>query len=207
MLLRIVLTFPVRLVLERVSPAYKKQLASQLASLCEDGAQILDVGCNDGHVAALMLECKPSLKIVGVDVRADRPAMIERRIYDGRKLPFPDESFDVVMANDVLHHTTDIEALLKEMVRVSKRYILIKDHQKVGLLSHLWLSLFDCIGNVSYGIPCVFNYKSLDEWKRLFNKLDLRLALEHEKLKFGFGVFQQHNPIFKLEKNRNLKKV
>ena len=200
MLLRAILTFPVRLALERISPVYKRQLASQLVSLCEDGARILDVGCNDGHVAALMVERKPSLKIVGVDVQADKPAMIERRVYDGRNLPFPDDSFDVAMVNDVLHHITDMGALLKEMARVSKRYIIIKDHQKLGFFSHIWLSLADYLGNVPYGIPCVFNYKSLREWKHLFNELNLKLVSDQEKLKFGFGLFQQHNPIFKLEK-------
>lgn len=200
MLPRTVLTFPVRLLLEALSPAYKRQLAKQLSSLCEDGARVLDVGCNDGHVAALMLGCKPSLKIVGVDVQAERSAMIERRVYDGKRLPFPDDSFDVAMANDVLHHTTGMESLLKEMMRVTKRYIIIKDHQKHGFFSRLGLSLCDYLGNAPYGIPCVFNYKSLDEWKQLFSKLNLKLVSGPERLKFGFGLFQQHNPIFKLEK-------
>ena len=201
MLFRAILTFPIRLALEKVSPAYKRQLAKQIATLCDDRARILDVGCNDGHVAALMLEYKPSLTIVGVDVQANRPAMIERIIYDGKNLPFPDGSFDVVMVNDVLHHVTEMKVLLKEMLRVSKRYVIIKDHQKLGVLSYLCLSVGDYLGNVPYGIPCLFKYNSLNEWKRLFNELNLKPVADPEKLKFGFGLFQQHNPIFKLEKS------
>ncbi len=202
MLLMTILTFPVRLVLERVSPAHKKRLASQLASLCEDGAQILDVGCNDGYVAALMLECKPSLKIMGVDVRADRPSMIERMVYEGKRLPFPDDSFDIAMANDVLHHVADMEGLLREMRRVSKRYVIIKDHQKYGFFSQLCISFCDYLGNLPYGIPCVFNYKSPDGWKRLFNEHKLKLVGTPRMLNLCFGIFRMHNPIFKLEKTR-----
>ncbi|MBI2144642.1 class I SAM-dependent methyltransferase [Candidatus Woesearchaeota archaeon] len=175
-------------------------MAKQIAFHCGEGARVLDVGCNDGLVAYMIKEYEPSLAIVGVDVQARKPAMIKRILYDGRRLPFPDNSFDVVMANDVLHHVANMGWLLKEMRRVSKRYIIIKDHQKCAFFSQFFLSLADCFGNLPYGIPCVFNYKSLHEWAQLFGEADLKLAVGPENLELGFGLIRQHNPIFKLEK-------
>ncbi len=200
MLLRTILTFPVRLVLEWASPAYKKQLASQLAPLCEDNSRILDVGCNDGRVAAMMQKNKPSLSFVGVDVQANRSALIERKLYDGKTLPFPDNSFDIVMATDVLHHVEDAHALLEEMKRVTKRRIIIKDHRKFGFFSNLLISFADYCANAPYGIRCRFRYYSLEEWNQLFDVLKLKLVEILPRPNLGFLVIKSQNPIFKLEK-------
>ncbi len=40
---------------------------------------------------------------------------------DGENLPFKDKEFDYSISNQVLEHTTDPEAFLKEQMRVSKR--------------------------------------------------------------------------------------
>ena len=64
---------------------YKAALARYIASLCEDNSEILDVGCDDGSVASMIMELNPSLKIVGIDVQSTRPPKIPRKIYDGKK--------------------------------------------------------------------------------------------------------------------------
>ena len=54
-------------------------------------------------------------------------AAINVRQFDGKKLPYADNSFDFCMLIDICHHTTDPEKILKECVRVSRKFILIKD--------------------------------------------------------------------------------
>lgn len=47
-------------------------------------------------------------------------------VYDGKHLPFSDQSFDVVVSIDVLEHVPGVErlSLIKEMVRVSKKMVI-----------------------------------------------------------------------------------
>jgi ubiquinone/menaquinone biosynthesis C-methylase UbiE len=49
----------------------------------------------------------------------------------GEKIPFPNESFDVVFARQALHHAKDLNLLCKEMGRVLKKggtFIAIREH-------------------------------------------------------------------------------
>ena len=46
-------------------------------------------------------------------------------IYNGRKIPLKDHSIDLVIVAFVLHHVNHQLELLKEIFRVSKKYVLI----------------------------------------------------------------------------------
>lgn len=47
-------------------------------------------------------------------------AVFPVRHYDGRNIPFPDHSFDVVFSSNVLEHVEDLKGLLDDAVRVLK---------------------------------------------------------------------------------------
>ena len=91
------------------------------------GARVLDYGCGDGTVVQAGLE--RALDIYGVDVfyagansrenvaKLGLPAGRIREIHDGR-IDFPDESFDVVLSNQVFEHVQDLDAVLCEIHRV-----------------------------------------------------------------------------------------
>ncbi len=40
------------------------------------------------------------------------------RDYDGARIPFPDDSFDVIYSSNVLEHVTELDALTQEMERI-----------------------------------------------------------------------------------------
>jgi SAM-dependent methyltransferase len=85
------------------------------------GRRVLDLGCRDG---ALTREFAAGNEVVGVD--ADRDALaeaqklgIETRWADlDEPLPFPDASFDVVVAGELLEHLRDPRQLVAEARRV-----------------------------------------------------------------------------------------
>jgi 2-polyprenyl-3-methyl-5-hydroxy-6-metoxy-1,4-benzoquinol methylase len=89
----------------------------------EPGARVLDVGCGVGQVVARLQTA--GFEAHGVDV--SQPNVIRARqvtercqVYDGKKLPYPDNYFVSAGALNVLEHVEEPEAFIKELVRVVK---------------------------------------------------------------------------------------
>src|SRR4051812_45605925 len=80
-------------------------LAERLGEVLPAGASVLDVGCGDGTIDALIQRARPDLSIRGLDVLIRPETRIPVDRFDGRTLPLHDGSADVVMFVDVLHHT------------------------------------------------------------------------------------------------------
>ena len=90
-------------------------------------ARLLEVGCGMG--TDLLQFARGGARCVGIDL-TPRSIEISRhrfRLYgaggdftisDGERLPFHDESFDVVYSNGVLHHTPDTVGAIREVHRV-----------------------------------------------------------------------------------------
>ena len=182
-----------------MDPPYRRAMAEQLAELVGTNGEVLDVGCGDGSMGASLMANNPQLEVCGIDVVEVPDAQIDVTLYDGSHIPFEDNSFDLVMATDVLHHTLDIGVVLTEMTRVSRRYVLIKDHAVYGPISRGWISLIDYVTNVPFGIPCVYNYPSLDGWHRYFDETGLEIESD-QMLQIGPG--SHLHPVFKLLKTR-----
>lgn len=196
-----ILTYPLKLFYDNIFfPSYKKRLAKIISELCPDGSRVLDYGCDDGSTSKMIMEFNPCLNIVGVDIQGNRPSSIPRKLYDGHKIPYPDNSFDTVLCLDVLHHTKDIEKHLRELKRISKKTIIIKDHVTYGLFSKILISFTDYTSNIAYGIDCSYNFLNNHEWKKLFKRTGLVVKDIPKNINFGFNISTRYNPVFKLEK-------
>src|SRR5216117_1508918 len=87
------------------------------------GARALDVGCGVGQVVARLQQA--GFEAHGVDVSAPN---IERarkfsdrcQLYDGKKLPFPEQYFASAGALNVLEHVDEPELFIGELVRVTQ---------------------------------------------------------------------------------------
>jgi SAM-dependent methyltransferase len=143
-------------------------LAKMLASQIPQNASVLDVGCGDGTVASLITKIRPDISIQGVEVLARPECKIACSLFDGITLPFPDCSFDVCVFVDVLHHSQDIRALLQEAVRVSRAFVLLKDHLSENFLDNLILGVMDWVGNRPYGVHIPYNFQSRKQWADQF---------------------------------------
>ena len=87
----------------------------------QPGERILDLGCGDGALTALIAE---RASVLGVDASAEQVAAarargLEAEILDGARLPF-DAEFDAVFSNAALHWMRDADAVIDGVWRALK---------------------------------------------------------------------------------------
>ncbi|MEV4561601.1 methyltransferase domain-containing protein [Kitasatospora sp. NPDC049285] len=106
--------------------------AAYLLPELRPGHRVLDVGCGPGTITAdLAAAVGPTGRVTGVDTAAEVLEQaaglaaergldtLDFQVADVYRLPFPDGSFDVVHAHQVLQHLADPVAALREMRRVT----------------------------------------------------------------------------------------
>ena len=90
--------------------------------------KLLDVGSGDGVILYLVKKSLPKLELHGVDEVETALAVARGKVPDAKivqasayKLPYPDETFDIVISSDVIEHLDKPEIMLGEIKRVAKR--------------------------------------------------------------------------------------
>jgi 2-polyprenyl-3-methyl-5-hydroxy-6-metoxy-1,4-benzoquinol methylase len=103
---------------------HNRKWASLKKIVNESYDNILDVGCASGWLTARLAELFPEGKITGMDVSLE---MIDyaKRVHpkikfictDAHKLPFAEDSFDLIICTEVLEHVVDPLNVLLEIKR------------------------------------------------------------------------------------------
>ena len=136
---------------------YSEPLAGQFVDLAgvRAGQQALDVGCGPGALTAVLVERLGSHSVTAIDpslpfVEATRARFPDVDVRSGaaEQLPFADDSFDVVLAQLVVHFMSDPVAGLREMARVTRPGGLVAasvwDHAGgAGPLATFWRAVRD----------------------------------------------------------------
>lgn len=107
--------------------------AAYLLPSLRPGMRMLDVGCGPGTITVGLAATVAPGEVVGIDASedvlrvaranasaADAPKSLSFQEGDVYRLPFEDDSFDVVHAHQVLQHLGDPVAALQEMRRVCR---------------------------------------------------------------------------------------
>ncbi|WXG39345.1 MAG: class I SAM-dependent methyltransferase [Candidatus Freyarchaeum deiterrae] len=155
----------------------------------KDNSLMLDVGTGRGLVAIILAKACKNCKVIGIDTwspvalsgvsgntmeNAEKNAEIEKvsrkvkfQQADAQKLPFPDNTFDLVAAHEVLDTmVVGRDKALREIYRVTKKggkfvfstalskYILIRKCAKLGFrkFQSEWLGLKE--GPITYYVLC-----------------------------------------------------
>jgi len=162
-------------------------LAANLAKEIPIRAEVLDVGTGNGSIAKAIALHRPDIKIEGIDVLIRPYTHIPVHKFDGEHIPLSEKTVDVVSFVDVLHHTSNARILLREAARVSRRYIVIKDHLREGPFAKATLQAMDWIGNYGHDVVLPYNYLSEQEWREHFR--DTNLSPEHWTESLGLYPF------------------
>jgi len=150
----------------------------------EDFLTGLDVGCGNGEVMQKIKANRLNVKIIGLDVTGREGAALDIIKFDGCKMPFKNKSFDFTMLIDVLHHADDPMRLIQECVRVSRKFILLKDHICETRWDRKVLRFMDWVGNRGYNVNLPYSYFSNRDWERLFKIYRLTCEARLYKLNF-----------------------
>jgi len=133
-------------------------------------SSVLDVGCAKGFMLYDLFKLIPGINLRGIDISeyAINNSVPEIKkfvqIADAKKIPFPDNSFDVVISINTVHNLDRAECAeaLREITRVSKKYSFItvdaynNENEKEKM--HAWNLTAKTI-------------MSVDDWKLFFKEV------------------------------------
>ena len=137
--------------LDRLDNTFVEHAARLLAR--RERGRALDLGTGPGQIVLKLARRLTRWKFVGVDRSPNMIAgavanlaaagsalagRVEFQIADACALPFPADTFDLVLCNSVLHHMPDPAQLLAEIARVARPRgaILLRDLRRPARLVH-----------------------------------------------------------------------
>lgn len=176
-----------------------EKMCFEIQDFISQKEKVLDLGCGSGIFAQKLKE-KVGAEIVGIDIVDKRVFQIPFFLFDGKKIPFPDDFFDTVLISFVLHHTENPITILKEAKRVGKQIIIFED-----LINHP-LAKIRCFFhwlvwnlNSKNGFSR-FNFFSEKKWEDIFKNLNLKLISKKDFLPTLQFIEPVKRKIFILEK-------
>ena len=88
-----------------------------------EGSRILDVGCGIGTYVRRLRELSEHVYGIDIDernVRRGSLSLPNLALAASEQMPFPDNSFDVILLHEVIEHVSDDAATLREACRVAR---------------------------------------------------------------------------------------
>lgn len=151
------------------SASIARYFTQPVAGLIPPGSRVLDVGCGAGILLPVLAPLCPELvglEVAGEFVEASRQIVRRRGLRNVQivqasadRMPFPDASFDVLVAVDLLHHLFELPACLADMQRVLKpggRLIVYEPNKLNPMLALFSLLDRNEWGVLSLGTPAAY---------------------------------------------------
>lgn len=172
-------------------------LSQLIAPHLEHQTKILDIGTGN-MLLGKKLSQDSKVEFCGIDVLDMNLTNLPHTIFDGKRIPFPDKSFDTALFVGVLHHIDDQEAILREAMRVTRNTIIIFEDTYFSETEKLWVKLRDILGNLPEELTMHFalNFRNEIEWEQFFIKFGLKK--KYKKTIFNL-VRLTHHTLYVLE--------
>ena len=147
----------------------------------EADSKVLDLGGGDGHLAEI-LQNEKNAQVTVFDLAEEALKIAQERGLKTVKgsieeqLPFENSSFDIVILSEVIEHIVHSEEVLKEALRISKKYIFISV-PNTGFIKYRFQLLFGKFPKQWVISP----HEHLRFWtyrgfKKMLSKLDLDIV-------------------------------
>ncbi|MBE9065622.1 methyltransferase domain-containing protein [Leptolyngbya cf. ectocarpi LEGE 11479] len=126
---------PVRNEYSRLAPFYDRRWSSYIDSTIQatisrltinPHEHVLDLGCGTGTLIQQLMHLTPTAIFYGLDTSVEMlnvakqklPNSVELWLGSADELPFPDESFDVVVSTNAFHYLRNPSQVIQEVKRV-----------------------------------------------------------------------------------------
>ena len=138
-----------------------------------ENCSVLDVGCGKGFMMHDFKQLMPRMTIAGIDIStyAYENALEDMKpfikIGDAKKLPYPDRSFDLVLALNTIHNLplAECEESLREIVRVSRGNAFV--------VVDAWRTEEERLRMLKWNLTAL-TYMYVNDWEALFKKVGYR---------------------------------
>lgn len=166
--------------------------ASKIDSHCSSflEGKVLDVGAGRCYISKRLKN--RGLKLTCLDIKNLSKTGMSVVVYDGKNFPFKNDEFDSALIAYVLHHCDDSTKVLKETIRTCKGNIVIFEDTKPSKITNA----MDFLSNKLRGVDTPFKFHSINEWKAIFKKLNLKIVhVQQDVEKEWFYPFVEHTMV------------
>lgn len=153
---------------------------------------ILDVGCDQTYLKSFLNQIKSNrIKYIGVDKMGTPDIIID---LEKSPLPFQDKEFDFVCCLDVLEHLNNPYEIFDELVRVSRKFILLSLPNNSYFLERI-IIMRGMIPGDKYGLP---SNPPEDRHKWFFNLNNAAKFISYRSKINGFRIKKEF-PFYKTD--------
>jgi ubiquinone/menaquinone biosynthesis C-methylase UbiE len=137
------------------------------------GSRILDLGGGWGFYAEPLKKRGHEHLVLDVVNPGYQKAPVV--LYEGSRIPFPDQSFDVTILMTMLHHVPDPEALFKEVRRVTRQKVVVVEDLYRHAAGRFWTICRDRLLNVEF-MTHPHQFRKDGGWREFFKAAGFEIS-------------------------------
>lgn len=171
-----------------------------LKGCIEDNYKILDVACGTGNFLKKIDKKNKRLKLFGIDnstgmisVANQHPGAINFKVASAEKIPFEDNSFDLVTVIDAFYYFQDNGAALKECSRVLKpnQYLFIF-YPAIDIFPKFFLKIIQIVSrSLLFNLEEYSEFPNMDELEKMASSANLKPTVKKNKLMHRFILLRK----------------